>query len=1014
MRRHKVCLTNLVAIVAGALAPATVAAQGTASITGTVLDSLSRRPIPAVQIVVTGTTRGAVTNESGQYAIRGLPAGELSVRVQRIGYAPVTRVVTIGEGQTMEQNFTLAEVARTLSEVVVVGYGTNTRAGVSNSVATVSAEEIANTPVAGVDAALQGKAAGVQVVQNAGNPGVGISVRVRGSSSLSASNQPLYVVDGIPLVREDYSQLDVGGQNITGVTGLNPDEIESITVLKDAAASAIYGSRGSNGVILISTRRGRAGASRLTINAYTGIQDVPKKWDLLTGTEYVTYMNEAAANDGYGPEFFGSPADAARTQTDWQDAIFRKAPVSDLTVGASGGSDRVQYYLSGGYFDQTGVALGSSYNRASGRVNLDFAGSSRFAVKSSMSFSREKHGRIENDNTIDGVVTNAIAVEPNRPVRQPDGTFTSPRTGLSYSNPVALGELNSIESRSLRAIGNIEAVYNLTSALRMNGRFGIDMMNLRDLRWDSPEVLGTRAAGVSGIATHGNVNVNRYVVEGFANWDAPFGSAHQLGLTAGASAEWNGAESELMVGEGFGSEVFRYVGNAARVSDYAGGWTGNNLASFFARANYSLANRYIFTGSIRADGSSRFGENNRFGTFPAASVAWTITDEPWLGDMLGATTGLKFRVSYGITGNQSIPQDFASRERFGGGARYAETVGLAQVSFPNPDLKWEQTAEFDAGFDLFLLDGRFAVIGDFYNKLTKDLLVQRPITATTGQTAIFQNVGNLQNRGYELTLSSKNIVPASARGFRWDTDFNIAANRNKVTRLYNNEPFTAGIRGVNRVEVGQPLGAYYTWEFIGVDPQTGDAKYRDLDGNGRINAADRLIVGSPHPDYQGGLTNEFSWGGLDLRAFVQFSQGAEIYNAIRIFADDGGYYTDNKFGNVMNRWQKPGDVTREPRASFDGLSGARRVSSRYIENGSYVRIQDVTLGYRLPERWGGAIRMQDARVYVSGRNLRTFTDYSGYSPDVNSGGSNANLFLGTDFYAYPIPRSVTFGISGSW
>ena len=1016
MRRSELCLMSLMALAVGAMsAPTVVRAQAAASITGTVLDSASRRPIPAVQVLVTGTTRGAMTDESGRYAIRGLSAGTVTVRVQRIGYAPASRVVSVAEGQTVEQDFTLAEVARTLSEVVVVGYGTNTRAGVSNAVTTVGAEQIANTPVAGVDAALQGKAAGVQIVQNAGNPGVGISVRVRGASSLTASNQPLYVVDGIPLVRENYSQLDVGGQDITGVTGLNPDEIESITVLKDAAAAAIYGSRGSNGVIMISTKRGRSGMPSLSLNAYTGIQDVPKKWDLLTGVEYITYMNEAAENDGYGAEYFGTPSDFASTQTDWQDEVFRNAPVSDITVGATGGSDRIQYYVSGGFFDQKGIAIGSDYNRASGRINLDFQGSERFAVKTSMAFSREKHGRFENDNTINGVVTNAIAVEPYRPLRQPDGSYTSPASGLSYSNPVALALLNSIESRTLRALGNVEASYNLTSALQATARFGLDIMNLRDLRWDSPEVIGTYASGVSGVATQGNTNVNRYVLEGFTNWDVlPSSSTQRLGLTAGASAEWNGAEDELLVGEGFGSEVFRYVGNAARVSSYEGGWTGNNLASFFARANYALMDRYLFTASVRADGSSRFGENNRYGVFPAASFGWTVSDEPWLGGALGASNSLKLRLSYGITGNQAIPQDFASRERFGGGARYGETVGLAQVSFPNPDLRWEQTAESDIGFDLFLFNGRLGFIGDAYVKRTKDLLVARPITATTGQTEILQNVGELENRGFELSVSTKNIVPATTNGFRWDTDFNIATNRNRVRRLYNGEPFTTGIRDVNRVEEGQPLGAYYTVRFTGVDPATGNAQYKDLNGDGSINSLDREIVGSPHPDFQGGFTNEISWMGFDLRGFLQFSQGAEIYNAIAIFADDAGYYTDNKFARVLKRWQKPGDVTDQPRASFDGNSGGRRVSSRYVEDGSYLRIQDVTLGYRLPSRIGNTVRMQNARIYVSGRNLYTFTDYSGYSPDVNSGGSDSNLFLGTDFYAYPIARSVTFGISGNW
>lgn len=1006
MRRHLLSQSWVVGLVAAAfLAPAMASAQGSASISGTITDSASGRPVPSVQVVVVGTTRGAITDDAGRYALRGLSAGSWSVRAQRIGYRPETQTVSVGDGQSVTANFSMAEVARMLSEVVSTGYGTDTRAAVSTAVATVTGAEVASVPVPGVDQALQGKAAGVQVTSNAGNPGNAITVRIRGAASLTASNQPLFVVDGIPLNNESVSQLDVGGQDINGVTGLNPDEIESITVLKDAAAAAIYGSRGSNGVVMVTTKRGRNGQSRLNVDAYTGIQDVAKKWDLLTGPEYLTYRNEAWGNDHptdtAAYRHYGNPKTAINT--DWQDAIFRTAPINNTSLGATGGTDRIQYFVSGSYFDQTGVVLGSGYQRASGRVNLDFNATSKLAFKTSVNVSRETWERFENDNTIEGVVTNAIANNPYLPVKRADGSYTGDE--LSYPNPVAIALLSSINSRSLRTLGNVEATYNFTPTLKLTGRAGADVGNLRDLRWESPNVEATYAASVNGVARQGNNTFNRYVFEGFANYDVPWlaDRGQQLSLTAGSSAEWNGREYDYLRGEGFASEGFRYPGAATRVTVYDGGWTGNNLASFFGRANYSLLDRYLVTASVRTDGSSRFGANNRWGTFPAVSLGWKLTDEPWFNGMIGEGNSLKLRGSVGTTGNQALPEDFGSLERYARKS-YGDIIGIGQVSLANPDLRWESTREYDGGFDLYLFNTRIALIGDYYSKLTSNLLVNRPISATTGQSTELSNVGNIKNAGVEAQLTTRNFVSSDPKGFTWTTDLNVAANRNKVVSLYNDEPFSSGSYSANRVQVGHPLGEFYMYRFLGVDPATGDAKY----------STEQEFVGTPHPKYQGGFTSEMSWLGFDLHGFVQFSEGNKIFNAIRVFADDGGRYSDNKFADVLRRWRKPGDITDEPRASRSGASDAVEVSSRYLEDGSYVRIGDVTLGYTLPSRFAGIAGMNSARLYVSGHNLHTFTKYKGYTPDVNSEGSTSNIGLGTDFYAYPVARSFTFGLKAGF
>ncbi|MFN8669536.1 MAG: TonB-dependent receptor [Gemmatimonadaceae bacterium] len=999
---------------ATSLVPSAARAQATGFIRGTVVDSASRRPIEGVQVVVAGSTLGGVTGGDGRYVIRSVPAGTYTVRATRLGFGPSQRGVTVAALDTAVADFTLRAAALNLSQVVVVGYGTANRREVTNAVTTVRSEELVNMPVASVEAALQGKAAGLQVIQNAGNPGNGISVRVRGSSSLSAGNQPLYVIDGIPMLRDSYSQLGMGGQDVSAVSGLSPDEIASIDVLKDASASAIYGSRGSNGVVLITTKRGQAGRPKITFNGYYGTQDLSKKVNMLNAKEYVSYFNEAAKNDGYADdELPFVPGVDDTINTDWQDAVLQKAPVYDLSMGMTGGSDRVSYFVSGAFFNQKGILLGSQYRRANIRANLDFSPNSKLSVRTSIGLGREANVRNENDNTIDGVATNALANQPNVRVRNADGTFTSTDDGLEYTNPVALGALDNAESRTLRAMGNTEMSYAFTERLRLNGRVGVDMLNLRDLRWNSPLIIGTYAASANGVAQQGNTTVSRYVAETYLQFDVPGQKFGQLSLVGGSGVEYNSIENDFLQGEGFGSTQFRYPGNAGKVTSYDGGRTDNNLASFFTRANWSLNDKYFASASVRTDGSSRFGKNNRYGTFSSASFGWSLSDESWL-SLIKKAGDMKLRVSYGETGNQGIPDDFAPLARFGK-ANYADAPGIAPSSLANPDLRWETTREFDIGLDFSMFSGRIGLVADHFNKKTDDLLVLRPITSTSGFTSVYDNIGNIENRGWEFQLNTEPIRESRAGGFSWGSDFNISFMKNEVTALYRNEPFNSGIRSVNRVEVGQPLGAFQTLRFKGVDPQTGDAIYDDVNGDGEITADDRTIVGSPHPKYFGGWTNTLNWKGFDLRSFVQFTQGNKVFNAIRIFADDGGYYFDNKLKDSYDkRWKKPGDIAEQPRLSYDGTSGARDVSSRFVEDGSYIRLQEVTLGYRLPRSLARTLNLDEARFFVSGRNLVTWTDYTGFNPDVNSNGSSASISLGTDFYAYPLARTISFGLRGSW
>jgi TonB-linked SusC/RagA family outer membrane protein len=1001
----------LAAIAALALtaAAAPLAAQGTGTIRGTVTAEAGGAPLAGARVTVAGTGRGAVTGAAGAYQVDGVPAGARTVHVELLGYAPRDVQVSVASGGTAVADVRLGQAAIALDQVVAVGYGTRSRRELSTAVSSVAGQQLASTPAASLDNALQGRAAGVQVVTNAGNPGNAASLRIRGSASISAGNQPLYVVDGVPILSEDYSQLGVGGQGISGVTGLSPDEIESVDILKDAAATAIYGSRGSNGVVVITTRRGRAGRPVATLNVYSGTQTAARRLRLLNSRQYLEYFNESAANDGYGDDYYGTPGVDDRIDTDWQNQVLRSAPVGNAELGLSGGTERVRYNVMGGYFSQEGIVAGSSYARAGGRANLDVAATDRLNLAVSLALSGERDRRIENDGATNGIITNTVGNPPLYPVYRESGGFTGPSDGLEYPNALGLATLNNTGARTFRSLGNLEGRYRFTDWLSFTSRFGFDVLNLHETQYESPNVPGTYAASSAGVAKDGRTSATRLTMDNFASFDQLLGGEHRVQLTAGASVELNRGNLNFIRGEQLANDQLHQVRNAAVIVAGDASSFENNLVSFFGRANYVFADRYILGASLRADGSSRFGPDRRYGWFPAVSAAWVVSNEGFM-QGVSAVDELKLRASYGLTGNQSISNyPWQSLE---GSANYGDLPGLAPSNLGNRDLKWESTRQLDLGADLLVLDRRIGLGFDWYVKNTHDLLLDRPITGTSGFTSVFDNVGSVRNAGVELSLRTLNVVPRG-NGFGWTSELNFSANRNRVTGLFEDQPFSTGERDINRVQVGEPIGAFYTIKFLGVDPQTGDAMYEDLNGDGDINASDRQIVGSPHPDFTGGFTNDFTFKGFDLHGFLQFSKGAEVFNAMRLFSDAGGWYLDNQFADVMNRWQKPGDRTDQPRASYDGLSGARTISSRFIEDGSYLRLQELRLGYRLPKAWSRTLRMDGARIYVQGNNLHTWTKYTGYSPDVNSNG-DANAALGTDFYAYPAARTITVGIQGNW
>ena len=980
---------------------------------GTVTDSSTSKPVVGASVSISGTRLSTMTGEDGRYSLEGVNPGNVTVQVRFVGYTGVQRVATVVAGQMTTADFTLRPHPVELDEIVATGYGDTRRSALTTAIGSVSGEQIALQPTAGLDAALKGKIAGVEINQNAGNPGNAISIRIRGVASVTASSQPLFVIDGVPMNSSDISQIGLGGQGINGVTGINPDDIESIDILKDAAATAIYGSRGANGVVMITTKRGKAGKTVVTFNSFVGSQTASRRLPLMNAQQYLEYMNEAASNDGYGTDYFGVPGVDDQNSTDWQDAVLRSAPIGNLELAVSGGNDKVQYRANGSYFGQQGIVIGSDYQRIGSRINLDFEASNRLHFSTSLAVSGEDNHRVEGDNTLDGVITNAVGEAPITPVYTSDGRYNSPdedTLALNYDNPVAIANLNTARARTLRVLGNVKADWLVTPSLTFTSRVGVDLSHLREYKFESPFVAGSYAASAGGVAISSYQDLNTYVFDNYLTFDKAW-SQNVLQVVGGGSLEEGRGEFNYIRGEGLGP-VFTQVANATVITSYDGYPYQNNLISFFGRANYTYKGRYSLGGSIRTDGSSRFDSDNRWGTFPGVSAAWIMSEEPWMsGSMFD---NFKVRASYGLAGNQSIA-NYASKATYCS-ANYKDERGIGPCNLGNVNLGWEKTKEFNIGVDLSLWQGRMTFTADYYDKNTSDLLVNRPIPSTSGYTSVYSNIGGVSNKGFEVVLGGDILRAKTPTGVTLNAAVNLAVNRNKVTSLFQNQPFGAGF--ANRVEVGHPIGEFYGYKFVGVDPATGNALYEAANGQkvtyDLLTTADRTFIGSPYPDFQGGFTTTLTWGRMDLKAIFEFSQGNKVFNAMRTYSGAAGYYTDNQFTDELNRWQKPGDVTNEPRASYDGTSGGYIQSSRWIEDGSYFRMQDITLGWTLPQQWMRATGFHDARLFVSGHNLFTITNYTGYNPDVNSNGNSNNLDIGTDFYAYPIARTFSFGVQAGW
>ncbi len=964
--------------------------QDEITVTGVVRDK-EGVPLIGVNVYVKGTTRGTITGTDGSFTIKA-EIGQTLV-FSYVGYTLLEQEIS----EDADLDITLTEETETLEEVVVIGYGQESKALLSSSVGSVNAEDLTEAPTSTVSGALQGRTAGIQVVQNSGTPGAGISVRIRGTSSINAGAEPLYVIDGVPMITRDLSQIGFSGQGVNSISDLNPSDIESISILKDASATAIYGARGSNGVVLITTRQGKLNENQVRFNANYGWQEVINKVDLLNASEFMRMKNDASINDGGLPIFSEEAIEDPEVDTDWLDQVFRTAPIQNYDLSFSGGNEKTRYYISGAYFDQEGIVLGTDFSKFSGRVNIDQKINDKFKVGTNFGVTRSFNNRKEGDQSLNGPVPNALSLPPIYPVYNEDGSYNE---SGPYGNPVSIAKQQINEGISFRTLGNVYLDYEILPGLSFNSKFGYDFVNYREHSYDPTTT--RQGAKYNGVGLESTSEAIKVLFSNVLNYEFDIGE-NQFSLLGGVEFEQEKESITYMRAQDYASPELEYMTSAATPITASGNsYFRYKLNSYIGRVRVNRQNKYLLTLSARYDGSSKFGPENKYGFFPSGDIAWRISEEDFFPDM--AVSNLKIRASYGLTGNDFIPSlrylDLYSPSSF-----YLNQPGISISQIPNPSLKWESTAQTNLGLDVGFFTNRINLNIDVYQKETIDLLLDRPLPTSTGFSGVTDNIGRLQNKGVEINLQTDNFTG----DFSWSTIMNIAFNENEVLELYNNQPVDDIGRGGNRLEVGEPIGIFYGWNSLGVDPSTGDIVFEDVDGNEMIDSRDRTKIGDPNPVFTGGLNNRFSWKGLALTIFFQYSYGNDIFNGTRVYLESMKG-SDNQFATVLDRWREPGDITNVPRATNSDRNENNRHSSRFVEDGSYLKLKNLRLSYNLPQNLITRLGLTRMEIYLVGQNLWTLTDYTGMDPEVNYAGQDVTR-LGTDFFTYPQSKSLSLGFS---
>lgn len=998
------------------------------TVTGAVIDETGL-PLPGVNVIKQGTAVGTQTDFDGYYSIQASPGDVLVFTF--VGMERVER--TVGPANTI--NVTMEQDAESLQEVVVVGFGEQTRKSLTSSVARVDGEQIKSIATPTISGALQGAANGLQVNQNSGVPGAAFSVRVRGSSSINGSNEPLYVVDGVPILTGSVgSNGTFGGQSNDVLANINFSDIESIQVLKDASSSAIYGARGANGVVLITTKRGKAGKTTVEINSYTGFQREINRYELFTAGQYYEF-NDRAFETAFGaPGLFSTGTvnigqgnilerEGAASLEDlyasdfgdnYIDAIYKDAPAiirqTDATV--SGGTEKARFYANYTDFKQEGVILGQSFDRRSISFNANFKANEKLDVDGAVSITESDNSRINGDNNIYGALTTSVLERPGEDLFNEDGSYNT--SAFIFSNPLQNAVVDNSDARTLRILSNLGLRYKFTENLNLYSKASLERLDFSELIFSPAST--RRGAGNNGQSYKGINLINRWNVTNTLNYNKNLGEFSLNGLL-GFSFEGTNNESISV----FTTQIpagLVLPSNGAVPNSADNSITENKLFSYFSRLGLGFRDKLFLEATVRADASSVFGEGNQIGYFPAFSGAYIITEEDFMRN--NQLTNWKVRASWGQTGNQSGLGNFGSRG-LAFPRPYVGNPGVGVGQLGAPDLSWETTTQLNVGTD-FTLFNRIDLTYDYYIKTTDDLLLARPLRNSSGFTSISANVGKVENRGHEFSLNARIFEGA----FNWTTQFQAAFNENEILALERDSagefiPIDQGF--ATRLAVGQPLGAFFGLQSDGIYREgdeipealaargigAGDVRYIDVDGDGNIDANDRTFIGNALPKWTGNFRNVIRFANIDISANLQFEYDKDIFNNSLAFAGSSGSYLFNKFASQLDYYSEDNPTGSLPAPRF----GARQSfnnqdSDRLIEDASYLRLKEVVVGYTVtPEIFGTATSV---RIFVGGDNLWTLTDYSGLDPEVNTFG-NTNVARGTDFFTQGLNRTYKLGVN---
>lgn len=994
-------------------------------------------PLPGVNVVVKGTTNGTVTDGDGQFRI-SVPADVQTLVFSFIGLQ--TQEVAIGTRSVIDVS--MAADIQQLNEVVVVGYGTQIKQDLTGNIASVKGEDMKSVPVPNFTQALQGRAAGVLVESNSGRVGGGVKVRIRGAVSLSGSNEPLYVVDGIPINTSTLNNDQAGTtqNNGAGLASINFNDIESFEILKDASAAAIYGARAANGVVIITTKRGKAGKTNISANLSYGFNAPTNRHrGFLNADQYIKYYKQAAINGAtYDYTRNGNPNGNAslqenideyssimegrfdrysgysdwrtlQTDTDWENEAYQKNPmIKMLNLSASGGTDKTRYFLSGEASHQDGILIKNKFERLSLRANIDQEVSKKVKVGLNMSVMRTLTGRTTTDNDF-GTPMQIVALAPITPIRDENGqTYDRPTT--TYYNPLLNAENGHYTSTMFRNIGGIYGQWTIVEGLNFRSEAGYDVLTQNDDQFFGRR---TQSSGTNGYGQSDWLQTFNYNTNNFFSYNKMLGDRLQLDATLGMSFQKATTDQTESYGIQFPGDDLQTLASAGQITGGTSLQNGYSFLSYFARANLKFADKYLLSLSGRYDASSRFGQENRLGFFPAVSAGWIVSEEGFLKGQ-SALSFLKVRASTGKVGNAEIgANQFQALYSVG---KYNGSPTLYPSQLANPQLGWESTVQTDIGIDYGFFNNRITGEVDYYTKNTSGILYNRPVPSQTGYSTQVSNIGKMENKGIEVVVNTVNIAKAN---FKWTTSFNFSTNHNKLTQLDGEVQQVLGNDGryLNSLIVGQPLGVFYGPKYAGVDPANGDALYYKADGETTnvYNDAGNYVVGNPNPTYYYGMNNTFNAFGVDLSVLLQGVGGNSIMNGAGGFMSANGDWFDNQTLDQLNAWQKPGDITNVPQARWNwsgSIPNGTAASSRYIYDGAYLRVKTVTLGYNFPAAVVSRLKLTQLRLYVTGQNLFTFTKYPGWDPEVNTDyRTGTNSSQGSDFYTAPQIKSFIFGIN---